>query len=266
MWLITASMHLPPGKWNFLACTQKARSCLWRTMSETEAISYVFLVSLCFWHFSGLKEVMSQRYCCFKSILCRSHYLMSLPIQEILPQSIAKNHASSDDIHWFFWWFFQAAKHWLNLKMLGQLFQVSIHFPIHAIRYNRRQETVSMPKYGPLSLEFNTCEKGLWLGCRNFTQCFRVQFVFWLYYPWKFVCINHYTLIAWYYCYLIISWKQVRDGEDLFSSFSWKRKFNDKKNCNQNGNPETGRLPWSLHFWYALWFFTGWSFPFSSLC
>ena len=87
--------------------------------------------------------------------------------------------------------------------MLGQLFQVSIHFPIHAIRYNRRQETVSMPKYGPLLyLEFNTREKSLWLGCRNFTLCFRVQFVFWLYYPWKAVCINHYILIAYYYCYL----------------------------------------------------------------
>ena len=46
MWLITASMHLPPGNWNFLACTQKARSCLWRTMSDTEAISYVFLVAM----------------------------------------------------------------------------------------------------------------------------------------------------------------------------------------------------------------------------
>lgn len=87
--------------------------------------------------------------------------------------------------------------------MLGQLFQVSMHFPIHAIRYNRRQETVSMPKYGPLLyLEFNTREKSLWLGCRNFTLCFRVQFVFWLYYPWKAVCINHYILIAYYYCYL----------------------------------------------------------------
>ena len=146
---------------------------------------------------------MSQRHCCFKSILCWSHYLMSLPIQEMLPRSITNNHVAPDDIHWFFWWFFQAAKHWLNLKMLGQLFQVSIHFPIHAIRYNRRQETVSMPKYGPLlHLEFNTREKSLWLGCRNFTLCFRVQFVFWLYYPWKAVCINHYILIAYYYCYL----------------------------------------------------------------
>lgn len=211
-----------------------------------------------------LKGLVSQGYCCFKSIPCCSHYLMSLPIQEMLPQSITNNQGAPTTFIDFFWWFFQATKHWLNLKMLGQLFKVSIHFPIHAIRYNRRQETVSMPKYGPLLLEFNTCKKSLWLGCRNFTLCFRVRFVFWLYYPWKAVCINHYILIARYYCYL--SWKQVRDAEDLFSSFSWKKKFNDKKNCNQNGNPETGGLPCSLHFWYALWFFTGWYFPFSSFC
>ena len=232
----------------------------------TRKLYHTFFWCPCFWHFSGLKGVMSQRHCCFKSILCWSHYLMSLPIQEMLPQSITNNHVAPDDIHWFFWWFFQAAKHWLNLKMLGQLFQVSIHFPIHAIRYNRRQETVSMPKYGPLlHLEFNTREKSLWLGCRNFTLCFRVQFVFWLYYPWNKSCL-HQSLHSNCILLLLPSWKQVRDAEDLFSSFSWKRKFNDKKNCNQNGNPETGGLPWSLHFWYALWFFTGWSFPFSSFC
>lgn len=67
MWLITASMHLPPGKWNFLACTQKARSCLWRTMSETEAISYVFLVSL------FLTSVDSRRLC-HKDIVVLSQF------------------------------------------------------------------------------------------------------------------------------------------------------------------------------------------------
>ena len=147
--------------------------------------------------------------------------------------------------------------------MLGQLFQVSIHFPIRAIRYNRRQETVSMPKYGPLLyLEFNTREKSLWLP------------EFYTVFP-GLVCLLallslksclHQSLHSNCILLLLPSWKQVRDAEDLFSSFSWKRKFNDKKNCNQNGNPETGGLPWSLHFWYALWFFTGWSFPFSSFC
>lgn len=144
--------------------------------------------------------------------------------------------------------------------MLGQLFQVLIHFhPCHLL--HRRQETIFMPKYEPLDLELNKCEKSLWLGCRNFTQCFRVQFVFWLYIPYKAVWINHYVLIAREL--LVPSWKQVRDAEDLFSSFSWKMKFNVKKNCNQNGNLVTGGLPWSVrHFWHGLWFFTVWSFPF----
>lgn len=52
-------------------------------------------------------------------------------------------------------------------------------------------------------MEFNTREKSLWLGCRNFTLCFRVQFVFWFtILEIKAVCINHYILIAYYYCYL----------------------------------------------------------------
>ena len=200
MWLITARMHLPPGNGIFSPARKKlghAYGVRW----VRRKLYHTFSWCPCFWHFSGLRGVMSPGYCCFKSILCWSHYLMSLPIQEILPQSISnKASGNTKDIHWFFGDFCrpQSIKTW---KCWANFFEF-LFTSIHAIRYNRRQETVSMPKYGPLLLEFNTCEKSLWLGCRNFTQCFRVQFVFWPYYPWKAVCSNHYILIARYYCYL----------------------------------------------------------------